>query len=51
MDRPDDVHGAREFAANINPLIKFHGFTARAQSVRGCRFRASGTLCTRSGTC
>jgi glycogen phosphorylase len=25
MDRPHDVHGAREFAANTNPLIKFHG--------------------------
>ena len=29
MDRPDDVHGAREFAVNTNPLIKFHGCMAR----------------------
>ena len=29
MDRPDDVHDPRESAANTNPLIKFHGCTAR----------------------
>jgi hypothetical protein len=28
MDRPDDVHGPREFAGNTNPLIKFHGCMA-----------------------
>jgi hypothetical protein len=31
---PDDVHGAREFAANTNPLIKFHGCAARAYGSR-----------------
>jgi hypothetical protein len=34
MDHPDDVHGAREFVANTNLLIKFHGCTA-PQSVHG----------------
>jgi hypothetical protein len=29
MDRPDDGHGVREFAADTNPLIKFHGCAAR----------------------